>query len=97
MKTTSSRDPNDIMAEIRKVQQQQHQRQHSSQQHNTSHTSSQHQQKNTALFFSEPTKKGEQKTTKHKKTDRQVTMPISKLTVIQDITKEKTLNSETSV
>ena len=34
---------------------------------------------------------------KHKKTDRQVTMPISKLTVIQDITKEKTLNSETSV
>ena len=34
---------------------------------------------------------------KHKKTDRSVTMPISKLTVIKDITKEKTLNSNTSV
>ena len=34
---------------------------------------------------------------KHKKTDRRVTMPISKLTVIKDITKEKTLNSNTSV
>jgi HK97 family phage portal protein len=34
---------------------------------------------------------------KHKKTDRSVTMPISKLTVIKDITKEKTLNSDTSV
>jgi HK97 family phage portal protein len=29
----------------------------------------------------------------HKKTDRRVTQPISKLTVIKDITKEKTLNS----
>jgi len=34
---------------------------------------------------------------KHKKTDRQVTQPISKLTVIKDITKEKTLNSTPSV
>ena len=34
---------------------------------------------------------------KHKKTDRRVTQPISKLTVIKDITKEKTLNSNASV
>ena len=34
---------------------------------------------------------------KHKKTDRRVTQPISKLTVIKDITKEKTLNSNSSV
>ena len=34
---------------------------------------------------------------KHKKTDRRVTQPISKLTVINDITKEKTLNSEVNV
>ena len=34
---------------------------------------------------------------KHKKTDRRVTQPISKLTVIKDITKEKTLNSEVNV
>ena len=34
---------------------------------------------------------------KHKKTDRRVTQPISKLTVIKYITKEKTLNSEVNV
>ena len=34
---------------------------------------------------------------KHKKTDRRVTQPISKLTVIKDITKEKTLKSNASV
>ena len=34
---------------------------------------------------------------KHKRTDRRVTQPISKLTVIKDITKEKTLNSEVNV
>ena len=34
---------------------------------------------------------------KHKKTDRRVTQPISKLTVIKDITKEKPLNSNASV